>query len=162
MNFIYFINGYMYATDGLILISISLQEINADPYLIKFLDGNKIFASDMSLINQFKFLHLDENGVIYLNSRKSIKVQLYSLEQEDTDLTYCKMIDMMDKVVLDKGIHQSVTPAYKISTDVLNKLNVLSSKFNVMKLIPTNQDFTLLVEFGNKKSSYAIIMTMFF
>lgn len=160
INYVYFIDGVAYASNGYVLLALSLTDIEAAQELIDCINGFKMHYLDMELIQSHERLFPDTNGRIFLNEEKSRILQLQSFEFNDDERKYLKIPELTHKSLAELETHSEKTSKVKIYFSLLEKISKSVGSNNAVRFNFLNNPKRILLEFDNYKNTSAIVMPM--
>lgn len=160
-NYIFFINGIAYATDGYILAAISLQDLEIDlfNYPIEQLEGRKIHRIDFKILSEKKDVYFEDDGIIRLYEEGTIQLHMPKIEVNDTNyfphkiLNFCKI--MKEDLKNKKAIHK-----IKINLKLIERMSKMFEHSVIARFRFVGTSPQIFVEFEKYRNSYGLIMPM--
>ena len=157
-NYVYFVKGIAYATDGSLIVALSLNDdINNNKLLINCLNGHKIRKADMQMLNYFNRLFPTSDGIIFLNDDHTMQLDIKSLSTYNSDNEYLKIIEYINKAKIDAKKNKNSESKIKINMLLLQKMgNAIS--FNDSARFYFLDGKRVFVEFNGYENSCAVFL----
>ena len=155
--YIYFHNGFAFATDASILIAISLSDLYADERMINFLNGRKIHKDDFKLLYKPYYISLEEPFKIRLSEERGTVIQLSEIDYE-AHKGFSMILQVLEAFQAEFNSKIIPIESIKLNLRFVEQLYKLIDELAVVRFTFLPNKNALYMEFDLFKKSYGVLM----
>jgi hypothetical protein len=156
-EYVYFMNGFIMATNGFSLVLISYKDLKLE-IEVQYLDGFKIHYCDADILTHAEYMNVGLHGKIYFGGMFQHCMQLYPIDYDDSNDEVNKIFDIYQDL-LKKMETPMLTNSIKFGLKSLNDVCQAFDEHIPSLLFLKNPD-RVIIKFENYPDSMGVIMPL--